>query len=212
MEEKQSALSKIRTGHAPGLLETIRVENGTLMHIDYHNARFNKSRRDLFGLKDEMQLERAILIPDHTKTGIYKCRLFYGPDIEKVEFEPYQRKHPRSFKLLPADTIEYSYKFADRSPINDLYAKRGRCDDILMVKNGLITDTSYANIAFWDGYAWFTPAIPLLHGTARARLIRQKELKQSNIKPGNLKEFSRIRIFNAMMDIDLSMNEVKISS
>ena len=206
-----SKTSNYRNRPAHALIETIRVENGRLMHIDYHNARFNKSRRDLFGIRDEMQLEQRVNIPDHTTTGVYKCRVTYGPGIEKVVFEPYQVRKIRSFKLLPADTIEYSHKFADRSPIDHLFAKRGHCDDILMVKNGLITDASYANIAFWDGHAWFTPKTPLLAGTARARLLHQKELKKSTIEPGNLKDFTRMRIFNAMMDIDLPMQEVTIS-
>jgi 4-amino-4-deoxychorismate lyase len=208
----QSELSQYNKIPGPGLLETIRVENGILKHVGYHNTRFNKTRRDLFGIDNEMQLEPAVIIPDHLTDGLYKCRVNYNPDIENVEFEPYTIKHIRSLKLLAADTIRYSYKFADRSPINQLFAKRGNCDDILIVKNGLIADTSYANIAFWDGQSWFTPAIPLLPGTARARLIHQKELQEANIKPANLDDFSRIRVFNAMMDVDLPMNEVRISS
>ena len=183
-----SKTGKYSNGPVPGLIETIRVENGRLMHIDYHNIRFNKSRRDLYGIKDEMKLEQVVVIPDQITAGVYKCRVTYGHGIENVVFEPHKVRHIRSFKLLSAGTLRYNYKFADRSPINHLFAKRGSCDDILMVQNGLITDTSYANIAFWDGHAWLTPAIPLLAGTARARLLHHKELKESAIAPGSLKE------------------------
>ena len=52
--------------------------------------------------------------------------------------------------------MEYNYKWEDRSQLDALYAKRENVDDILIVKNGLITDTLYANIAFEKSGQWFT--------------------------------------------------------
>ena len=55
-------------------------------------------------------------------------------------------------------------------------------DDILIVKNGLLTDTSIANIALYDGNDWYTPLHPLLKGTKRAELLDKGVLKEKEIK------------------------------
>ncbi len=74
------------------------------------------------------------------------------------------------------------------------------CDDILLVKEGLITDTTIANIAFYDGNSWYTPQHPLLKGTKRAQLLDQGLLLEKDLKPEDLSSFIAIRLFNAMID------------
>ena len=52
--------------------------------------------------------------------------------------------------------------------------------DILIVKNDKITDTSYANITFWDGNSWLTPARRISPRTSRTHWA----LFQQRIRPG----------------------------
>ncbi|MGB3588105.1 MAG: aminotransferase class IV, partial [Tunicatimonas sp.] len=94
-----------------------------------------------------------------------------------------------------------NHKFADRKLINHLFAQRQGCDDILMVKNGLITDTSYSNVALYDGQQWFTPHQPLLPGTARARLLQDGRLQKAKISPSDLAQFKRCSLINAMLPL-----------
>ena len=49
---------------------------------------------------------------------------------------------------------------------------RGACDEILIIKDGHITDTSISNIVFRlpDGW-WLTPFTPLLKGIMRTYLL-----------------------------------------
>lgn len=61
---------------------------------------------------------------------------------------------------MQADTIDYTYKSAGREPLNCLFALRGACDDILIVKQGLLTNTSIANIALSDGTHWYAGTSP----------------------------------------------------
>lgn len=194
----------------PVLLETIKVENGECRNLDYHNIRFNETRRILFGEHDRVDLARHISIPGDCKNGIYKCRVSYGPEIKKIEFERYIIRPIASLQLVVDDTIDYRYKYADRSAINNLLAKRADCDDILVVRKGLLTDSSYANIAFWNDRQWITPSTPLLKGTCRARLLSENQLYEEDIRPGQLKNFSKIRIFNAMMDLEILMDRLII--
>ena len=62
---------------------------------------------------------------------------------------------------------DYSFKFSNRKAIDDLLKFRNGCDDILIVRNGLITDTSYSNVVFRKDNMYFTPNFPLLNGTKR---------------------------------------------
>lgn len=119
----------------------------------------------------------------------------------------YHVKPIRSLRLVTHDTIDYSHKSTDRSQLNALYRQRGDADDVLVVKNGLITDTWYANVALLKGDQWYTPASPLLKGTKRAQLIHDGKLVETDVTPDKLDDYSQISIINAMIDLgDLVMS------
>lgn len=80
-----------------------------------------------------------------------------------------------------------------------LFEQRNGCDDILIVKNNLITDTSIANIAFLLDGQWFTPKSPLLKGTTRARLIDEGKIKIAHLRLSDVNNTSKIALMNAMM-------------
>lgn len=113
----------------------------------------------------------------------------------------YHIKPIRSLRLVTHDTIDYSHKSTDRSELNELYQQRGDAEDILIVKNGLITDTWYANVALLKRGQWYTPASPLLKGTKRAQLIHDGKLVEADITPDKLNDYSQISIINAMIDL-----------
>jgi 4-amino-4-deoxychorismate lyase len=186
----------------PLLIETIKVENGEIFNLERHDARFNRSRRILFGREDALPLVDFLDIPKECRQGLFKCRVTYGPDIESIEFEPYRKRTVRSLKLVVCDEIEYSFKFKDRSALEALFAERGDCDDIIIVKNGLVTDSFYANLVFDDGENLYTPAHPLLKGTKREVLLEQGILKEADIRPDDLVRFRRIHQINAMLDLE----------
>ena len=58
---------------------------------------------------------------------------------------------------------------------------KGDCDEIIIVKNGLVPDTSFTNIAVNDGDVWLTPKQPLLMGTKRAQLLGEGKLREADI-------------------------------
>ena len=184
----------------PLCIETICLADGQLKNVEQHNARLNQSRHALYGSRDEWDLEHLISLPENTKTGLFKCRVTYGETLEKIEFESYSVRVIKSLKLSEANDLDYTFKYQDRSRLNQLFAQRGLADDVLIIKNGFVTDTSYANVAFWDGQRWLTPALPLLAGTKRAQLLQKGELFEQKIRVQELSNFSRTRIFNAMFD------------
>lgn len=186
------------------LFEVIKVQNRQLQNIDYHNDRLNRSLLEIFGIKDQNHLENLINIPENLDNQTYKCRVIYSNKIEKIQFESYTQKFIKSLKLVECDEIDYGHKYFDRSKINELFELREDCDDILIIKNGFVTDISYANIVFWDGSKWLTPSTPLLPGTKRQKLFDEKLITEKEIRVKDLQSFEKARIINAMIDIENS--------
>ncbi|MFA7027069.1 MAG: aminotransferase class IV [Sulfurovum sp.] len=187
------------------LLETIRCEGGTLHHLAYHQERVDRSRKELFGLTDTLDLASLPKPPDEK---LYRCRVRYAKKIESVEYIPYTPKEIRTLKVVPAE-IDYRCKFADRSQLERLLRENPDADDIIIEKAGLITDTTIANIAFFDGRQWITPKKPLLEGTMRAYLIDQKFLREENIPSDLLDRFEKVALMNAMLGFTI-LNNIKI--
>lgn len=182
------------------LFETIRVVNGAFVNLAYHNARLNRSRAAIFGCTDTIDLARAVRIPQDIPRGTIRCRVDYGIEIGHVEFTPYQRRNVRSLTVVESDTIAYEHKYTDRSDIEALRRGIGT-DDILIVKNGYITDTSFSNIVFQDRGRWITPSTPLLPGTARARLLLDRSIVEVEIRFADLRHFKKAALINAMTDL-----------
>jgi 4-amino-4-deoxychorismate lyase len=98
--------------------------------------------------------------------------------------------------------VDYRFKYADRSFIEELFNLRRESDDILMTRQGWITDTSMANIAFRGIQRWFTPSLPLLAGTTWKRLVYTGRLIPRPIHVRELPQFEYYRVFNAMNDFE----------
>lgn len=186
------------------LFETIKVKEGALQNIGYHNERFNRTREILFGLNQTVFLEDIIKIPKEYLAGVVKCKVIYDDSIKGINFTRYLAKPVNGLLLVDGNNIDYSYKYSDRSKLDDMLtdANCGFDEDILIVKKGLITDTSYSNVALFDGTDWVTPSAPLLAGTKRAKLIDEAKIRDGEILAAELKYFEKIKLFNAMLDFD----------
>lgn len=178
------------------LLETLKIVNGIAPFVEFHNQRLNDARQILFNAKDQIDLKKVIQAP--TSTGIYRCRIIYSETIEAVEYLPHQNRNFQTFKIVEDDNIDYQFKYLNRDNINRLFTLKGSADDLLIIKNGLVTDTSIANVAFWQDQ-WLTPSTPLLKGTTRARLLSEKQLFEADIRLEELNQFPKMAIMNALI-------------
>lgn len=179
------------------LIETLRIADKQLQNIPLHELRMNKSRRELFGACEDIDLHKAIDIPENISEGIHKCRVVYGMQIKEISIEPYVFKKINTIKIIRDDAIEYSHKYSDRSRFQQLLSESG-ADEILIVKNNNITDTSFSNVILFDGSKWYTPALPLLKGTLREYLLNKKIIFEKNILLSDLYNYETLRIINAM--------------
>lgn len=170
-------------------LETIKILDGQPFNITYHELRSG--------------INNIASYINPPSLGLYKCRLVYSKDKIDVTYHRYKKKKINSLKLIYDNDIVYSKKSTDREDIDKLFALRDFCDDILIVKNDLLTDTSIANIALFKNGIWYTPKLPLLKGTTRMRLIDNGFLKEIDIKVSEIKSYSKMALLNAMINFDI---------
>jgi 4-amino-4-deoxychorismate lyase len=183
--------------------------NGMMQNTLWHQHRYEKSFWEFYGRPVFNQLTDNIDIPAFCRSGIFRMRISYNEVSKIVEFEEYSVKEINTLQLVKDDTIEYNLKYSDRSHLQKLLEGKGMSDDILIVKNGLITDSSFCNIVFFDGSEWITPATPLLRGTARERLLASGTIKEQNIRFTDIKNFHRFKLINSMRDFKyISESEV----
>lgn len=182
-------------------VETIKVCDGKALHLDYHNCRMNATIRRFS--KDEQcpvfRLEDWVRpAPD---MGLYKARVVYTPEkVVESTLSPYAVRRIESLRLVYDNGICYEYKSADRSCLTRLTERKDGCDDIIIVRCGLLTDTSFTNIALFDGRRWITPARPLLRGTKRQWLLDRGEIVEGDIRTEALSRYKSVRLFNAMIE------------
>ena len=183
------------------LIESIKIQNWQLQNISYHNERLNRSRRELFGITEPADLSELILLPGDLDSGTYKCRVIYSDIVHNIEFLPYIPRKINSLKVVFDDQISYDHKYADRSCFKDLM-KDVQEDDILIIKNGLVTDTSFSNVVFFDGKNWVTPSAFLLNGTMRSFLLDSNLIVTADIRVDDIKNFEAVKLINAMMSLE----------
>ncbi len=185
------------------LLETIKYKNGRFYNLDLHHKRMMNSSFNLFGRNTNFRIDEILLetqVPG--QNGTYKCRITYDANNYNIQFVPYTLPAISSLKVILSDTIIYQHKYLDRDEINHLYSLRDKSDDIIIVKNGLVTDSSYANLTFYDGSSWYTPAEPLLKGTKRELLLNTGLIKEAEISAKDISNFECVRLINAMIDFE----------
>lgn len=178
--------------------ETIKCEDYEVFNLNFHEDRVAKTIAKNLNLQD--------YIYPHSNE-LLRCKVVYDESsILSVDFFPYKKREINTFKIIEVDELEYSKKYFDRTELEQLFDKRESCDEIIIIINGLVTDTSIANIAIFDGDNWITPKKPLLVGTTRARLLKNAELIEKDITFEMLLNSKKLALMNAMIDFDIIEN------
>jgi len=174
--------------------ETIKCENFEAFNLSYHEKRVADT------ISMNLNLQDYIYAPSDK---LFRCKLVYNENsIIKVEYYPYKKKKIKSFKLIFDDEIDYSKKYLNRDALDNLYAQKEQFDEIIIVKNNKITDTSIASIAVFDGNIWSTPKEPLLEGTTRARLLEEGKIFEKHISVKMLKNAKKLALMSSMIGFD----------
>lgn len=181
------------------LFESVCVRQGHALRPEAHRARFARSYQIRYGQPPPFDLFEGIE-PEPGLTGVHKLRICYGRKGRRWEFIPYTPRQVNSLRIVSDALIQYPHKTTDRRGLSRLYRMKGDCDDVLIAREGRVTDTSYSNIAFLLRGRWFTPDPPLLAGTHRAVLLEEGSIEACPIRVSEVPEFEGFQLINAMME------------
>ena len=182
-------------------IESIKIEDQKAFLLDLHQKRVNQTFAH-FGKEGSIDLAKIFKNLEHDEDGLYKLRIVY--DLDKkftTQLIPYAIPEIENFQLVENNSYDYSFKFEDRKEFERMKTK-AKTEEIIVVKNNHITDTSYTNILFLKGKEWFTPTTYLLNGVMRQHLLNEKKIKETEITLQNIKDFSHFQLINAMNDFD----------
>lgn len=198
---------------AQQFVETIKIKDGEAQAIAYHQERMERTIRHFFpslcNATSMPSLEK--LVAPTADMDFYKARVVYGEQgVKDITYAVYAMREIKSLQVVENDAITYDYKSTDRSSLDALVAQKGDCDEIIIVKHGLLTDTSFTNLAIYDGNHWITPKRPLLLGTKRAALLDKGIIQEADITLNEFRNAVKVSLFNAM--IEFGEREVPIGN
>lgn len=182
-------------------IESIKVEDREIFLLELHQKRLDQTFAH-FGKEGSIDLSKIYKNLENDGDGLFKLRIVY--DLERkvrTQLIPYALPEIHSFQLVENNSYDYSFKFEDRKELERMKMK-AKAEEIIIVKNNHITDTSYSNLLFKKGKDWFTPATYLLNGVQRQNLLKQKKVKETEITLQNIKDFSHFQLINALNDFN----------
>ena len=182
-------------------IESIKVEDQKIFLTELHQKRMNDTFSN-FGKECKIDIKSLFLNLEHDEDGLYKFRIEY--DLEnnfKTQILPYAISEHDDFELIVDNGIDYNFKSADRTQFQKLKNDSG-ADEVIIVKENQITDTTYSNLLFLKDKTWFTPKTYLLNGVMRQSLLASKKIKETEISLDNIKEYSHFQLINALNDFD----------
>ena len=180
--------------------ESIRVKDGIAEQLGFHQLRVNKTLKAFDASNHSIELASIVQQLALPADGLFKLKISYDLNGNyQSAFTPYQYKQIQNFALVDINEQSYDYKFSNRDWINEALIQSGK-DEIMMHDGGLIKDCSYTNIVFYDGVNWYTPAVPLLEGTQRAKLIEEGIIQPKALYVQDIPNFKKFKCINAMLN------------
>jgi len=183
-------------------IETIRLKDGVTSDLSYHEERMNRSVEEVLHSNQKFNLEEILSSINLPPKGLNKIRLVYDEEIRLVDVTPYKQKDIRQLKIVYDNAISYYYKYENRIELENLFSQRDDCEDVIIIKNYQVTDTSYANLIFRKNNQWFTPKTFLLNGTTRKRLLEKKIIFEEKITINDIYRYEKVKLINAMLQFD----------
>lgn len=189
------------------LFETLCIAQGKIKNIALHQQRYEQSVRQFYGksavkIFDLLHLiEKTAEFSTALSMPLVRCRIAYNQSSADVRFFPYQKKIFKTFQPIIYNDIDYALKYNNRDLLDKLFAQRGNCDEIIIIKQGKVTDCSIGNLAFRKGKDWFTPDSPLLKGTQRHKLLLEGKIREKTLLAADIEKFDEIRLINAMNEL-----------
>ncbi len=210
--EYRECLSKARFATAAprikhALIETFRVENGAVWHLDEHMSRLNASAI-YFGYPLEMgALKCQILARVSKVVTAHRGRLVVAPDgtwdLSLTPFVPENRDLVVSFAALRvASDDPYRYhKTTNRQIFDQAREACTECDEVLFLnERGELTEGSYHSVVLKRAGALVTPALHcgVLPGVFRQTLLQAGEVTEQCLYKDDVLDAEEIWLVNSL--------------
>lgn len=183
-------------------IESIKIENGIAHLLDLHQKRVDQTLDHFYKGSEYFSLSDALNKLQPLPDTISKCRIVYSDHIEQIEIAPYCKRSIKKLTIWENDTIDYTFKYLDRSQLTESISKTANPEEeIIIIKNGFVTDCSYANLVFENDEGFFTPSTYLLNGVKRQTLLTKGIIQEISITKSDLSRFQRIHLINAMLEL-----------
>jgi len=183
-------------------LESIGVYEGQAPLLPYHQARVDRTFAAFYpGQKplDLLELWQKINFPPEK----VKWRIQYNALEQKAEICAFPERKIEYLQVVKDDTIEYAYKFTERDRLDVLYREKAEpADEILIIRNGLLTDAYYYNVVVKIGAQLLTPRKPLLAGVMRAYCLGEGLIQPADIRLEDLAEAKGVYLINALHPLE----------
>jgi 4-amino-4-deoxychorismate lyase len=197
--------------------ESIAILNGQARNLNFHQFRIDQTFKKFYPHTESHHLEYLLAKEIKTDHPLLKCKFSYNDKSFKFYTLPYKQKSFQGFQLIRCNNLQYDYKFTDRSNLDKLTNLIPDENQIIIVRNNLLTDSTFSNLIFFDNYRWLTPAKPLLEGTMRSSLLAELRIYEELISTDHLHLFKSFKLINALNSIDeaiefpvsLISNEIK---
>ena len=128
-------------------IESIKVEDQEIFLLDLHQKRVNQTFSH-FGKEGSIDLAKIYKNLEHDEDGLFKLRIAYDLDKRiRTQMIPYAIPEIQGFQLVENNSFDYSFKFEDRKELDRMKMK-AKAEEIIIIKNNHITDTSFSNLLF----------------------------------------------------------------
>jgi para-aminobenzoate synthetase/4-amino-4-deoxychorismate lyase len=192
------------------LLETMRLDEGTIVRLERHLLRLAGSARQFGYAYDDSRIRDAVTetVRAHPQ-GQWRVRLLVARDgAPTIECTPYARE-PRAWRVTFASApVDSRDPFlANKTTHREVYdsARRARpdVDDVILQnERGEITESTVANIVVeLDGVRVTPPlASGLLGGAFRGELLDSRQIHERLLTRDDVKRASRIWLINSVRE------------
>ena len=192
------------------LLETMRLDEGTIVRLVRHRARLAGSARQfgypLDGTRIRDAVDETIRAHPHSQ---WRVRLLVARDgTPTIECAPYTRD-PRTWRVtFASDPVDSRDPFlANKTTHREVYDSARRAhpdmdDVILSNERGEITEATLANVVVEIDGVRYTPPLAsgLLGGAFRGELLASGDIQERLLTRADLTKSSRLWLINSVRE------------
>lgn len=191
-------------------IETIRLNNNIVELKELHIKRIATTLLQQKAKPAHLDWVK-IVAENPYPNNIVKLRIVYSnKGVEDISYAIYEPKAIKSLKIVIDNNIDYGFKSTDRKRLNELYSSREGADDIIIIKDGKVADSSFANIVFISDNSIVTPSTYLLNGVQRQHLLSKGIITETEITEDSIKHYNSVKLINAMLPLDIAP-EISVS-